>query len=248
MSYDLEYREYYEKDSERFWDPRDGMTGRDLDVYPFLDGARGVVLEYGCGAGSLIYNLAKEARFTRCLAVDVSEQALGRLRHYWEAEQGGSKKLLCSTPDGDRLPSQPDASFDVLISVATLEHVWNPYVVLDELHRLAKEDATLICSVPNYGYIKHVLSLFVGRQPRTGTDLPVSDWRREGWDGMHLHTFTKSSFETLLRECGWIPVRWRGCGTRYAWTGVGVLRRRFPGMWSGELMVSCRKGARPIGL
>ena len=34
-------KEYYEEDAERFWDPRAGMTGRDLDIYPLLEGRSG---------------------------------------------------------------------------------------------------------------------------------------------------------------------------------------------------------------
>ena len=30
-------KEYYEKDSEIFWNPNLGMVGRDLDVYHFFD-------------------------------------------------------------------------------------------------------------------------------------------------------------------------------------------------------------------
>jgi len=55
-------KEYYEKDADRFWDPTLGMVGRDLDVYPLLADLKGQILEYGCGAGSLILNLALEER------------------------------------------------------------------------------------------------------------------------------------------------------------------------------------------
>ena len=234
-------KEFYESDSDRFWDPRAGMTGRDLDVYPLLTGLSGHMIEYGCGSGSLLLGLAREPRFTRCIGVDISEKALSSIRQAWNDLGCLENKVQLMLPQSDRLPDIADESIDVLISVATVEHVLNPYVVLDELHRIARRDAVLVCSVPNYAYLKHRIALLFGMQPKTGTDEPVENWRDAGWDGMHLHTFTKSSFTTLLGDCGWKPERWTGCGTRFGAIGFGRLRRRYPGLLSGELIAVCRK-------
>jgi SAM-dependent methyltransferase len=241
VSVDL-LKQYYEEDAERFWDPREGMTGRDLDIYPLLSGLSGSVLEYGCGSGSLLLGLAREPRFSECTGVDISEKALTGVARAWaDLLPADKKKLHLTVPQSDRLPDVPNSSIDLVISVATLEHVVDPYVVLDELYRIAKADATLVCSVPNYAYLKHRIALLFGRQPRTGTDEPVEKWRTEGWDGMHLHTFTQSSFSTLLRDCRWIPHRWMGCGTRFNSIGLGYFRRRYPGLLSGELIAVCKK-------
>lgn len=238
---------YYEHDAARFWDAARGMTGRDLDVYPLLDGLSGRLIEYGCGSGSLLLGLARESRFTECIGVDISETALAAVRRAWQAvAPSDPDRVKLLTPQADLLPQLGDESVDVLISVATIEHVVNPYVVLDELHRIAKPNAMLVCSVPNYAYIKHRIALLFGQQPRTGTDEPVEKWRTEGWDGMHLHTFTRSSFDTLLKDCGWQPVKWTGAGTKFNSIGLGVLRRRFPGLWSGELITLCRKVPRVV--
>jgi SAM-dependent methyltransferase len=218
------------------------MTGRDLDVYPFLAGLSGGVLEYGCGAGSLLMGLAREQRFTRCIGVDISEKALAAIdRARSHLQPAESEKLMLMLAQRDLLPGIQTGSIDVAISVATIEHVVNPYVVLDELYRVTKTEGVLLCSVPNYAYLKHRVALLFGRQPRTGTDEPVEKWRTEGWDGMHLHTFTQRSFDILLRDCGWLPYRWTGCGTRFNSIGFGHLRRRYPGLLSGELIVACHK-------
>lgn len=239
-------KQYYEADAERFWDPRAGMTGRDLDVYPLLAGLGGTVLEYGCGSGSLLLGLAREPRFTRCIGVDISDRARDGVGRAWsDMTPGDLDKVTLLAPRNDVVPDVPDASVDVAICVATVEHVVNPYVVLDELFRIARPGASLVCSVPNYAYLKHRIVLLLGGQPRTGTDEPVEHWRQEGWDGMHLHTFTRSSFTTLLHDCGWDPVRWTGAGERFKSLGLGALRRRFPGLWSGELIALCTKRGGP---
>lgn len=242
-------KSYYEHDAERFWDPARGMTGRDLDVYPFLQGLSGTLIEYGCGSGSLLLGLARESRFSQCIGVDISENALEKVTRAWSRMGPDSPgKLKLMTPVRDVLPDIPDGTIDVVISVATIEHVVDPYCVLDELHRIAAPGAALICSVPNYAYLKHRVALMLGNQPRTGTDEPVEKWRTEGWDGMHLHTFTQSSFDILLRDCGWQPVKWTGCGTKFNSIGLGHLRRRFPGLLSGELIALCKKMDSAAGL
>ncbi len=149
------------------------------------------------------------------------------------------KLVLCQPDDTDSLPQIPDGVIDVIVCVATIEHVLNPYAVLDELYRIARLGATLVCSVPNLGYIKHRIGLLAGRLPRTGTDEPIVNWRKAGWDGMHLHAFTKSAFHELLVDCGWEPVRWTGWGTRFSW--INKLRSRYPGLFSGEIIATCRK-------
>jgi SAM-dependent methyltransferase len=235
-------KEYYEEDADRFWNAAEGMRGRDLDVYPLLEGGQGRLIEFGSGSGSLLLGLARETRFTECIGVDISAKALKATAEAWDKITSPYKApLKLMSPTSDLIPDIPDQSIDVAICVATLEHVLNPYVVLDELHRIAKPDALLVCSVPNYAYLKHRIQLLFGIQPRTGTDEPVEKWREEGWDGMHLHTFTKSSFTTLLKDCRWAPYRWLGCGTRFNSIGLGFFRRRFPGLWSGELIAACRK-------
>jgi SAM-dependent methyltransferase len=240
MATDNHLKNYYEQTAHRFWDASAGPSGRDLVIFPLLNGLQGSLLEYGCGAGSLLLHLTKEDRFQQVYGVDISENALSNVRAAWaQCAAHKQDKLRLYQPDNDFLPFIADKSIDVIVSVATIEHVLNPYIVLDELFRIAKPGGTLICSVPNYGYIKHRLSLLAGELPRTGTDEPVEKWRQAGWDGMHLHTFTQSAFSILLNDCGWAPTKWTGWGTRFGW--MGRLRQWYPGLLSGEIIAVCRK-------
>lgn len=242
-----ELKQFYEDDALRFWDPRKGMRGRDLTIYPLLKELSGTVLEYGAGSGSLLLSLAQEDRFPALMGVDISETALEKIAKAWDDMSRGKErshdKLTLAMPIQDTLPMVPDQSVDVILSLDTIEHVLNPYIVLDEFHRIAKPGGTFIISVPNYGYIKYVVQLLIGRQPVTGAGEPVAQWRTAGWDGWHLHTFTRESLDALLRDCGWEPVLWTGYGDRGKRFGLEILRRKFPAMWSGALTVVCRRMA-----
>lgn len=242
-------KQYYENSARRFWDPREGMKGRDLHIYPLLAGLSGSVLEYGCGAGSLLLQLAKEERFTHCTGVDISDRVLSNIKRNWsDIAPERQEKVSAIAPIRDRLPQIPDESVDVILSLDTIEHVIDPYVVIDELHRIARSNATFIISVPNLAYIKYVVNLMFGIQPRTGTNEPVENWRRIGWDGMHIHTFTKSSLRTLLMDCGWQAESWSGYGDRFSNFGMRILRERFPGVWSGAITAVCKKTRKSVSL
>jgi SAM-dependent methyltransferase len=239
--------EFYDNDADRFWDPRMGMVGRDLAIYPLLKNFSGSVLEYGAGSGSLLLSLATEDRFSSLIGVDISKAALRKISKAWgdicHAHGKSYSKLTLTVPSDDTLPMVPTNTIDLILSLDTIEHVLNPYIVLDELYRISKSDGFFIISVPNYGYIKHVVKLFMGRQPITGGIDSVERWRTGGWDGWHLHTFTRESLNALLRDCGWEPVLWTGYGDRGKRFGLEILRRRFPAIWSGALTVVCRRMA-----
>ncbi|HYC56687.1 MAG TPA: class I SAM-dependent methyltransferase [Candidatus Binatia bacterium] len=241
--------DFYDKDAERFWDPRQGIVGRDVSIYPLLAGMSGRVLEYGAGSGSLLLALALEPRFTSVVGVDISQRAIEKIRKYWEEMSDtrglAREKLAVLTPVNDRLPGIPDNSVDLLLSLDTIEHVMDPYVVLDELYRIAAPGAHFVISVPNYGYIKYVIQLLLGRQPITGGGQPVDKWRHSGWDGWHLHTFTRQSLGALLNDTGWEPLRWTGYRENYTGFGLGYLSRTYPALWSGALTVVSRKKDGP---
>ena len=238
-------KSFYEDDAKRFWDPTAGMIGRDLTIYPLLDGISGSVLEYGPGSGSLLLALAKEARFSSLTGIDISEAAINALSAAWgtTSRQLGlpAEKLRLHRPVADTMPMIPTASVDLILSLDTIEHVINPYTVLDEFHRVGRPGSTFVISVPNYGYIKYVAQLLMGRQPVTGSDSPVEQWRHAGWDGYHLHTFTRQSLDVLLRDCGWEPVLWTGYGDKGRKFGMDILRKHYPAMWSGALTVVSRR-------
>ena len=89
---------------------------------------------------------------------------------------------------------------DCVVCAAVIEHVFDPYLLMDELRRVAKHGAALLLTTPNLAYLKHRLTLLAGGLPKTGTDDPVGRWRQKGWDGGHLHYFTRDTLAALLRE------------------------------------------------
>ena len=233
--------EFYESTSKRFWNPSDGPIGRDVQVLPLIDGD-GTFLEYGFGSGSLLFQVAKDRKFSEVIGVDISDGVIEKAKsNKQNINQDYCKKLRFIKPDqtGEKVPNIKSNSIDCAVSVATIEHVLNPYSVLDELYRITKKGGTLICSVPNYAYIKYRFQLLFGHLPITGTNEPIEKWRTAGWDGMHIHCFTKRAFNILLNDCGWHPLSFTGWGTKFPF--ILPFRKKYPSLLSGELIAVCKK-------
>ncbi len=64
-------------------------------------------------------------------------------------EQWAVKGVACEEIDLNQKLPYPDRSFDLIVSVETIEHLENPYHILREFSRLLKPSGFLIVSTPN---------------------------------------------------------------------------------------------------
>ncbi|QIB33343.1 class I SAM-dependent methyltransferase [Ancylobacter pratisalsi] len=104
--------------------------------------ANRAVLDVASGEGYGTAFLARTARSV--IGVDVDPEAVAHA----EARYGGENGPRFQLGDIDALPF-PDASFDVVVSFETIEHVPNPTTALRELRRVLKPDGLLIISTPD---------------------------------------------------------------------------------------------------
>lgn len=230
------YDRHYGQEKWRFIELHpDAMTTTRLDeVARLLRGAQGNLLEVGCGSGRLIMALAPQ--FDHLTGIDLStvrinlaNQAL-RERYPQYAEK---VMFVCTSAD-ERFPFE-DESFDVVVACAVLEHVVDVFFVMDEIARVCRPGGQLVLEVPNICYLKNVKDLLLGRVPLTGSPTrDMSHWRNHGWDGDHLHNFSKASLADLLRNVGFEPEKWSG-------TGRLAKLRRWCQYFVGDLAVRARR-------
>src|SRR3989344_8655701 len=98
----------------------------------------GSVLDLGCGDGMLLDSL--KLRGNRIEGVDISGEAVKK------CEVKGHKVELFDFSDG-KLP-YADNSFDYVVMLDVLEHLYDPDTVLAEAKRVSKR--FVILSVPNF--------------------------------------------------------------------------------------------------
>lgn len=138
FDYDGKYKKtYYKKASE---------TNKNFYKEPFFAeivkylNKNDTLCEFGCGDGSKLVHLAKYVKSV--YGFDISKEAIERAR-----KNISDGKLFIS----DTGKIFRDGQFDVTISMATLEHVENPKVFLDEMIRVTKKGGYVIGLCPNFG-------------------------------------------------------------------------------------------------
>jgi SAM-dependent methyltransferase len=161
---------------------------RSAKVIAFLERAgvkvRGRVLDAGCGGGGMPLSLAEEAAFV--VGIDPADRfrdAGARL-----ARERGVPHLTFALGDGMALPF-PDASFDLVLSHAVIEHVADAPLYLRECARVLAPGGHVYLSTAPY------LSFAGAHLPRLKVQVPL-----------HLIAGRRAAFATfrfLARHASW---------------------------------------------
>lgn len=110
---------------------------------PFCEGK--IVLDVACGEGYGSY-LLKMWGAKQIEAVDIDSEAIEKASIMFSNE---NINYMCQ--NAEKLP-YADNSFDLIVSLETIEHLDNPDKFLLELRRVIKPDGTIILSCPNDPY------------------------------------------------------------------------------------------------
>lgn len=203
-----ELRAFYEAEGQsdyqaRLYNPRDWVHLRLKSVV--LDQVKArcrpntVLLDAGCAEG--LYLREVQSLVRQAVGLDRSCPKLVRgvaLTH-------GYAHLHFSVADLEQIPFA-STSFDLVLSVETIEHVPEHGAAIAELHRVLKPDGILVISVPTE------------KDELGGAYKMQLDWRHKSG---HLHSFSRDEFAGLLNEAGFsverqITVDMLGGRLRYA--------------------------------
>jgi 2-polyprenyl-6-hydroxyphenyl methylase/3-demethylubiquinone-9 3-methyltransferase len=198
-------------------------------VFDLLDGGDRF-LDVGCGSGSLVFR-AKE-KYQEAYGVDISEFCIREAEERKRKQSGEGAPIHFSRGNvGERIDF-PDGMFDTVASVAVIEHVFDLYGVVGEIRRVLKKEGVFVIEVPNIAYLRYRIELLFGKLPVTSTP---HNWRDVGWDGGHLHYFTRKTLCGLLDETGFEVLKVTGAGL------FGSIRSVYPSLLTGDLCVKARK-------
>lgn len=233
---------YYGATANRFWSPAEDLprcrSQKVLSVLQNLNTRFGRALEFGYGSGWLLFRLARLC--DEVVGWEYNDQVQAPFRDFLDRERVSNVSLYTSiSKDFSQYVAEQRNTFDLVVSEAVIEHVVDLYGTLDLLNALLRPGGYFCIMLPNVAYIKIRIALLLGRFPRTGSDTPISAWRETGWDGNHLHVFTKDSMSTLLEQCGFEMLRFHGWGARVPL--LDVLRDWRPSFFSGALIALCKK-------
>ena len=150
------------------------------------------VLDVGCGAArSYAPELARRAG--SYVGVDVSATAV-------ELARGGGLDARV-IEDASELPFA-DGSFDKVVCVEVLEHLFAPAAAVAEIRRVLRPGGRLVASAPNVAYWRLRASLALGVWNPLGDEQSVE----RPWRDPHVRFFTPATMERMLREAGYSRV------------------------------------------
>lgn len=155
---------------------------------------QGRILEDGCGVGSYLVRLAKDAELAAGLEVEW-ERCL-------DARQLGGD-VLCGV--GETLPL-PSAHFDLVLSHEVLEHVVDDCEAVKEIVRVLRPGGRLVLFVPNRGYPFETHGVFRKGKYYFGNKLFVNYLPRVWRDKLapHVNVYTRRDLARLFEG---LPVK-----------------------------------------
>ena len=122
------------------------------------------VIDVGCGTGYFAYQVAKKGG--NVLGIDYSEEAIKIAKERYQHPNLVYKKIDVSKKIIEK--------FDVVVSIGTLEHMDNPFLMLKKLKKSLKQGGKIIITSPNWlnprGYVLLTL-YYLFNAPITLADL-----------------------------------------------------------------------------
>lgn len=150
------------------------------------------VLEIGCGTGATGALALERGRAGRYVGVELFEGAAKSARDVLSEVIVGDVEHL-------EFDWQP-AEFDALILSEVLEHLREPWAVLDKLSRFVRPGGLVLASSPNVSHWRVIRELVQGR-------FPLAD--KGVFDRTHMRWFTPESFAAMFNGAGFAVDRVR---------------------------------------
>lgn len=175
-----------------FYSNRIKAIRRSLVGYSFTK-----VLDAGCGDGE-IGKLLKEQLNIDVYGIDISRKGVALAKQ---------KGLHAKVADMSvRIPYKNN-TFDLVISSATIEHVINPDIFLQEVYRVLKPNGIVLVSTPNLSFWLNRIIFMIGLYPlfleaSTEAKVGYGSWKKFFYSTQlvgHIHVFNLPALKELLQ-------------------------------------------------
>ncbi len=170
---------------------QDDSAPRDMEYYnnqkgqrfiPYLPQRPSTILELGCAAGQLGYELRQKGLASELVGVEIFPTAAEHAKKYFD---------VVYTGDIEQMTFEYKGYFDVIICGDVLEHLRDPWTMTEKIYRWLKNDGLFISTIPNIRNWSILLDLLLR-----------GNWRYSEQGGIldntHLRFFTRKTFFEML--------------------------------------------------
>jgi 2-polyprenyl-3-methyl-5-hydroxy-6-metoxy-1,4-benzoquinol methylase len=184
------------------------------DMIQFVPKTTRTLLEIGCGTGE----------FSRAIQLAHGSEVWGIEPNIEAATHAGRvlTHVLTGTIEA-HINNLPNSFFDCICMNDVIEHLINPWEILQQLKGKLTPQGVLICSIPNVRHYKNLKALLID-----------GDWRYTDsgvLDKTHLRFFTPKSMQRMFTECDYSISRFQGIRQSrkfllriLRWLSIGALR------------------------
>lgn len=195
------------------------------------------ILDLGCGAGSVSAELINRGHHVT--GIDVMKDAVER------ACRRGLDALVYDL--NNPLPFE-DNSFDRVLALDILEHLFDPIAMLTEIQRVLKSQGHLLLFLPLHFDIRQRFHILFGKGIVSYEHL-YYDANTTAWNYFHIRFFTLSETYSMLRSTNFVPDTdpdyrpiitsdlpklWRNI---FSWQGVKKLAQHWPNLFSSGVFM-----------
>jgi 2-polyprenyl-3-methyl-5-hydroxy-6-metoxy-1,4-benzoquinol methylase len=154
------------------------------DLLPFVPHGIERVLDVGCAKG-LLGEAIKRGRGCMVFGVEMNKEAARMAKTRLD-------DVFCLNIEDAQLPF--DGNLDVIIFADILEHLFNPWHVLENSRKWLRPGGIVVGSIPNVAHYSVILDLLRGRWDYIPYGLLCVS---------HIRFFTKTSIESMFTESGY---------------------------------------------
>ncbi len=163
------------------------------DMLKYVPANAKVILEVGCGEGNFAFAL-KRRNNAEVWGMEL-DPVSGR-------KAGGKLDKVLIGDAGPLVKELPDRYFDAVVFNDVLEHLVDPYSLLDYVKIKLKSGGVVVSSVPNIRYFRALIEIIWHQQWRY-TDYGT-------FDRTHLRFFTQKSIADMYGEAGYRVLQMEG--------------------------------------
>ncbi|MDP3921733.1 MAG: class I SAM-dependent methyltransferase [Candidatus Omnitrophota bacterium] len=202
---------FYSEYKYRSGDNANGAQGLQLmrkaiGVLRGLDGVTNVC-ELGCGNGFFANMLATEGYSVT--GVDLSQSGIAHAK----AAYGAKIELRCAAINGGLHEIIGADSFDVVIAMEVLEHLYRPADLIEAAHALLKSGGHLVLTTPYHGYLKNLAISLAGASDKHYNPL---------WECGHIKFFSVATLRKLMQAYPFTNIKFSFWG-RLPWLSKSMI-------------------------